>query len=141
MTLHDQTLVVLGGSAGIGLATARAAAGAGAAVVLTGRDPDRLEQAAKEVGAAGHAAFDAGDTDRLRDFFHGRPGPVDHVLVTAGGPYYAPLRGMDTDAATRHLAGHVRLTLEVAQLAATAVRPGGSLIFLAGTGGRRPASG
>ncbi len=140
-TLLDQTVVVLGGSAGIGLATARAARAGGAAVVITGRDPDRLGQAAKEVGAAGHAAFDATDTDRLREFFRGRPAPIDHVLVGGAGPFYAPLREMDTAEAVRHLAGHVRQTLEVAQLAATAVRPGGSLVFIGGTGGRRPAVG
>jgi NAD(P)-dependent dehydrogenase (short-subunit alcohol dehydrogenase family) len=140
-TLLDQTVVVLGGSAGIGLATARAARAEGAAVVITGRDPDRLDQAAKEVGAAGHAAFDATDTDRLREFFRTLPGPVDHVLVTAGGPFYAPLAEMDTAAAASYTGNHVRLTLEVAQLAATAVRPGGSLIYLSGTGGRRTAAG
>jgi NAD(P)-dependent dehydrogenase (short-subunit alcohol dehydrogenase family) len=140
-TLLDQTVVVLGGSAGIGLATARAARAEGAAVVITGRDRDRLDQAAKEVGAAAHAAFDATDTDRLRAFFHDRPGPIDHILVSGGGPFYAPLREMDTAEAARRVAGHVRQTLEVAQLAATAVRPGGSLVFISGTGGRRPAVG
>jgi NAD(P)-dependent dehydrogenase (short-subunit alcohol dehydrogenase family) len=140
-TLLDRTVVVLGGSAGIGLATARAARAEGAAVVITGRDRDRLDQAAKEVGAAGHAAFDATDTDRLREFFHDRPGPIDHILVSGGGPFYAPLREMDTAEAARRVAGHVRQTLEVAQLAATAVRPGGSLVFISGTGGRRPAVG
>lgn len=139
--LLDQTVVVLGGSAGIGLATARAAAAEGAGVVLTGRNADRLEVAAKEVGAAGHAAFDVTDTDRLREFFRSRPGPVDHVMLSGPGPHYAPLPEMDTTEAARAVAEHIRVTLEVAQLAATAVRPGGSLIFISGTGGRRPAVG
>jgi NAD(P)-dependent dehydrogenase (short-subunit alcohol dehydrogenase family) len=140
-SLRDQTVVVLGGSSGIGLATARAAVAEGAAVVLTGRNADRLEVAAKEVGAAGHAAFDVTDSDRLREFFAAQPAPVDHVLLSGPGPQYGPLRGMDTAAAAAHLAEHVRVTLEVAQLAATAVRQGGSLVFISGTGGRRPAVG
>jgi NAD(P)-dependent dehydrogenase (short-subunit alcohol dehydrogenase family) len=139
--LLGQTVVVIGGSAGIGLATARAATAEGASVVLTGRDHRRLEEAAKEVGAAGHAAFDATDSDRLREFFRTLAEPVDHVLVSAGGPFYAPLADMDTAAAARHVAEKVQLSLEVAKLASTTVRPGGTVLFIGGTGGRRPAVG
>jgi hypothetical protein len=39
------------------------------------------------------AAFDATDTDRLQLFFSDLPGPVDHVMVSAGGPHYLPLEG------------------------------------------------
>jgi NADP-dependent 3-hydroxy acid dehydrogenase YdfG len=49
--LLGQTVVVIGGSAGIGLETARRARAEGADVVLTGRNPDRLDQAASDVGA------------------------------------------------------------------------------------------
>jgi len=140
-SLQDQTVVVLGGSAGIGLATAKAAAAEGAAVIVTGRDHTRLEAAAKEIGAAGHAAFDSTDTERLREFFWTLDEPVDHVLVSGGGPFYAPLAGMDTAAAADHVAGHLRLYLEMAKLAATSVRPGGAVLFIGGTGGRRPAVG
>jgi NAD(P)-dependent dehydrogenase (short-subunit alcohol dehydrogenase family) len=139
--LLDQQVVVIGGSSGIGLATARAARAEGARVVLTGRDPDRLRAAAAEVGAQQHAAFDAHDPDRLDAFFRSLPAPVDHVLVTAGGPYYAPLADMDTADAARYLADHVRLALEAARHAARAVRPGGGLLLMGGTGGRRPAVG
>jgi short-subunit dehydrogenase involved in D-alanine esterification of teichoic acids len=45
--LVGQTVVLIGGSAGIGLETARRARAAGAEVILTGRIPDRLEQAAR----------------------------------------------------------------------------------------------
>ena len=50
--LAGQTVVVLGGSAGIGLETARQARAEGVGVVLTARDPERLKQAALEVGTA-----------------------------------------------------------------------------------------
>jgi NADP-dependent 3-hydroxy acid dehydrogenase YdfG len=60
--------VVVGGSAGIGLETARAAGAEGAEVVITGRDPQRLERAATEVGARSTAAFDAVDIGRLERF-------------------------------------------------------------------------
>src|ERR1700740_1410352 len=89
--LVGQTVVVIGGSAGIGLETARRARAEGADVVLTGRHPGRRQQPALDVGAVSSAAFDATDFDRLKRFFDELPVPVDHVMVTAGGPYYAPL--------------------------------------------------
>src|SRR5205823_8058754 len=89
--LAGQTVVVIGGSAGIGLETARSARAEGADVILTGRDPDRLKQAGLEVGAQRTAAFDAYDAAALERFFQDLPTPIDHVMVTAGGPHYGPL--------------------------------------------------
>ena len=57
-------------------------------------------------------------------------------MVTAGGPYYAPLAEMDFDEARRALEEHLWLTLGVARYAAGKVRPGGTLLFMGGTGGR-----
>ncbi len=85
--LAGQTVVVIGGSAGIGLETARRARAEGAAVILTGRDPDRLKQAALEVGAPRTAAFDATDPAALDRFFQDLPEPIDHVMVTGPGPH------------------------------------------------------
>lgn len=135
--LSGQTVVVVGGSAGIGLATARLARAEGAEVVLTGRTADRLQRAADEVGALDTATFDAHDLDALAAFFDGLESPVDHVLVTAGRPYYAPLAEMDFDEARRGLYEHPMVMLGVARHGAPHVRPGGSLLFMGGTGGRR----
>ena len=88
--LAGQTVVLIGGSAGIGLETARRARAEGAEVILTGRNPDRLAQAALEVGAQRTAAFDADDPEAIARFFLELPAPIDHVLVTAGGPSYGP---------------------------------------------------
>jgi len=137
--LRGQTVIVIGGSSGIGLETARSARAEGAQVVLTGRDPERLGRAAAEVGAQRHAAFDALDPDRLDTFFRSLSAPVDHVMVTAGRPYYAPLADMDIADAARYVADDVGLTLAVARHAAGTVRPGGTLLLMSGTGGRRPA--
>ncbi|WP_143203980.1 SDR family NAD(P)-dependent oxidoreductase, partial [Streptomyces kebangsaanensis] len=116
--LLGQTLVVIGGSAGIGLATAGHARAEGASVILTGRDPERLRTAATEVEALGTAAFDAGDPARLRRFFQELPGPIDHVMVTAGHPSYGRLLDMDCDQARRAVSEHMVLALEVARHAA-----------------------
>jgi NAD(P)-dependent dehydrogenase (short-subunit alcohol dehydrogenase family) len=136
--LAGQTVVVIGGSAGMGLETARRARAEGADVILTGRDPDRLHRAAAEVGAVSTAAFDATDPAALGQFLGGLPGTVDHVMVTAGGPYYAPLAELDRDRAHRDFDEHLWLAISIAQHATGRVRPGGTLIFMAGTGGRRP---
>ena len=136
--LQGQTVVVIGGSAGIGLETARRARAAGATVILAGRDPERLKNAAADVDATSVAAFDANDSIELESFFAGLAGPIDHVMVTAGGPYYAALADIDFDEARRALQEHPMLMVGVARFASAKVRPGGSLIFMGGTGGRRP---
>ena len=139
--LAGQTVVVIGGSSGIGLETARRARAEGAEVILAGRDPGRLSRAAKEVGAQRTAAFDANDTAALRRFFQALPAPVDHVMVTAGGPTYGPLLEMDSAQVRDALSDHVVLALEVARHGAGKMRPGGTLLFMGGTGGRRPGIG
>jgi NAD(P)-dependent dehydrogenase (short-subunit alcohol dehydrogenase family) len=135
--LLGQTVVLIGGGAGIGLETARLARAEGADVVLADRDPQRLEQAALDVDARSTAAFDATDAASLRRFFDGLPGQVDHVLVTVGGPSYGPLLEMTAAEVRDALSGHVVLALEVARHAVGKMRPGGTLLFMGGTGGRR----
>jgi NAD(P)-dependent dehydrogenase (short-subunit alcohol dehydrogenase family) len=139
--LPGQTVVVIGGSAGIGLETARRARREGASVVLTGRNRERLEQAGHELGATRSMVFDANDAGALRAFFEGLPTAIDHVMVTAGAPHYQPPLDMSPDEARRGLSEHLLLALGVARGAAGRVRPGGSLIFMGGTGARRPRPG
>ena len=112
--LAGQTVVLIGGSAGIGLETAKCSRAHGANVILTGRNPDRLIEAARDVEARQTAAFDATDDTALKSFFENLSTPVDHVMV-----------------------GHVTLYLAVARHSAGKMTPHGSLIFMGGTGGRR----
>jgi NAD(P)-dependent dehydrogenase (short-subunit alcohol dehydrogenase family) len=139
--LLGQTVVVIGGSAGIGLETARRVRAEGADVILTARNADRLHEAAHDVGAVKTAAFDATDEARVESFFAELPTPVDHVLASAGGPYYAPLREMDLARARHDVDAHLLLPVIVARSALGKVRPGGSMLFIGGTGGRRPGVG
>jgi len=139
--LAGQTVVVIGGSAGIGLETARRAVSEGANVILAGRNPERLERAARELGAMSSVAFDATDFERLKRFFDELSSPIDHVLVTGPGPYYAPLAEFDLDKARRDVEAHLLLPVQVARNATGKVRPGGTLLFMGGTGGRRTAVG
>ena len=139
--LAGQAVVVIGGSAGIGLETARRARAEGADVILTGRNRERLRQAGLELGARRVAAFDAGDPAAVAEFFRGLPAPIDHVMVTAGGPHYGPLLEMDAAEVRKAISDHVVLALEVARHAAATMRPGGTLLFMGGTGGRRVSRG
>jgi NAD(P)-dependent dehydrogenase (short-subunit alcohol dehydrogenase family) len=138
--LAGQTVVVIGGSSGIGLETARRARAEGADVILTARDPERLRRVGLELEAS-IAAFDATDFERLGRFFDELRTPIDHVLVTGPGPYYAPLAELDVEKARRDVDAHLLLPLQVARYAASKVRPGGTLLFIGGTGGRRVAAG
>ena len=139
--LAGQIVAVIGGSAGIGLETARRARAEGADVILAARNPDRLKQAAQEVGAQRTAAFDATDWAALDRFFQDLPEQIDHVMVTGPGPYYAPLADLDRERAHRAFDSHQWLAVAVAQHAVGRVRPGGTLLFMSGTGGRRPGVG
>ena len=139
--LLEQTVVVIGGSAGIGLETARRARAEGAKLILTGRNPEPLQRAASELDALTTAAFDATDPAPLKRFFRDLPTTIDHVMVTAGRPYYGRLVDMDFEQARRALDEHLLLVLQVARHAAHKVRAGGTLLFMGGTGGRRPGIG
>src|SRR5262245_12024751 len=134
--LVGQTVVVIGGSAGIGLETARRARAEGAEVILAARNPDRLEQAAREVGAERTAAFDVNDAAALESFFRDLPA-INHVMLTGPGPRYGPLPEMDAAEVRDVLSDHVALALAVARNAVGKMRPGGTLLFMGGTGGRR----
>lgn len=137
--LAGQTVVVLGGSSGIGLETARRAREEGANVILTARDPDRLHQAGLQLGGS-ISAFDLGDPDRLRRFFDNLPGLVDHIFVSGAGPSYVSFAELDLDT-IRQGVERIVLSLQIARLAQNVLQPAGSLLLIGGTGGRRPSAG
>jgi NAD(P)-dependent dehydrogenase (short-subunit alcohol dehydrogenase family) len=139
--LAGQTVVVIGGSSGIGLETARLAGAEGAKLILAAHNPQHLEQAARELGAMSTTAFDATDFERLAKFFESLPTPIDHVLVTGPGPYYSPLAQLDFEKARRDVEAHLFLPMQVARLSTHKVRAGGTLLFMGGTGGRKPSAG
>jgi NAD(P)-dependent dehydrogenase (short-subunit alcohol dehydrogenase family) len=122
--LLGQTVLVIGGSAGIGLETARLAREQGAEVVPTARNPDPLHRAGLELGAS-IAAF---DFYRLKRFFDELPAPIDHVLVTGPGPHHAPFAEFDIDDLRCDVEAHLFLPLQIARNAVGKVRPAGTLL-------------
>jgi NAD(P)-dependent dehydrogenase (short-subunit alcohol dehydrogenase family) len=133
--LLGQTVVVIGGSSGIGLATARRARTEGADVIITGRRSDSAEHAASEVGALSTAAFDANDPAELARFFAGLPNEINHVMVTAGAPEYGRLLDKTHDELRRALSDRLLLAVETARNAVDLIRPGGTLLFISAEAG------
>jgi NAD(P)-dependent dehydrogenase (short-subunit alcohol dehydrogenase family) len=132
--LLGQSVVVIGGSAGIGLETARLARSEGADVVLTARDPKRLEQAAHEVSARSSVAFDADDAARVKGFFDELPEPIDHVLVAAyTRRSHGPMLESPSEEVAQGVGRRVSQVLEIARHAAPKMRPGGTLLLTGGS--------
>ncbi|GLV61084.1 short-chain dehydrogenase [Dictyobacter sp. S3.2.2.5] len=140
-TLHEKQVIVLGGSSGIGLETARLAHAQGARLVLVARDEHKLETASHVLGGLIQTAvFDVADEGAVKTFFE-HLGSIDHVVLAAGGPFYAPFAQMNFSEARHYLNSHIWSALYVARYAAPHIVPAGSLIFFSGTQMRRPALG
>jgi 3-oxoacyl-[acyl-carrier protein] reductase len=88
--LEGRVALVMGASRGIGRAIAAALAGEGAKVAIASRSPEKLEQAAAEIGT-GVSAFpaDSGDLDRLAALpteVESKLGPIEILILNTGGP-------------------------------------------------------
>jgi NAD(P)-dependent dehydrogenase (short-subunit alcohol dehydrogenase family) len=141
MSLKDQTVVILGGSSGIGLATAKAALAEGAKVVITGRSRDRLERARAALETdVRTVALDVTDEAGTRALFT-ELGRVDHVFITAGVVAFDPK--LAPDSAAMHPALETRFwgALYAAKYAAAKMGDGGSITFMSGTAAIRPLPG
>lgn len=123
--LTGRRALVTGSSQGIGFALARGLAGAGAAPVLNGRDPARLEAAAEALRAGGCTVealpFDVTDHAAARaavDRFEAETGPIDILINNAGIQHRAPLEDFPADAFQRLLQTNVASVFNVAQACA-----------------------
>ncbi|MFC3324128.1 SDR family oxidoreductase [Mesorhizobium cantuariense] len=131
MTKAIEHAVIIGGSSGIGLATARKLLGPGMKVTITGRNQDKLNSAWKSLGgAADKAAFDAAKPDEVGQFFDSL-GPFDHlVLAASGGKGLGPFPTLDLADIGSGVDEKVRPQLSCLQAALPTLNKAGSVTFI-----------
>lgn len=129
-----QKVVVVGGSSGIGLATAEMAKAEGADVVIASRNAERLQATAERLGVKGIPTDVTGD-DSVAALFRAC-GPVDHVVVTAAQLRTGPFKTVSMDDVRATMEGKFWGAWRVAR--AAEIRPGGSLTLVSGFLSVRP---
>ena len=141
MSLTNATVVILGGSSGIGLATAKAARAEGAHVIITGRSAQRLQTARADLGGAVHTVvLDVADETGTRTFFQ-ELGHLDHVFITAGTLVKDSQLAPDSAGLRPALDTRFWGALYAAKYAAPKMNGGGSITFMSGTAAQRPLEG
>jgi NAD(P)-dependent dehydrogenase (short-subunit alcohol dehydrogenase family) len=141
VTLAGQHVVVIGGSSGIGLATAALAAARGARVTIAARDPGKLEAVAASTGARATAVVDATSRPALDRFF-ADIGEVDHlVLSIATGGGAGAFGELDLATLRRAIEGKLMACLETLQAALPTLRGDGSVTFVTAASARAAAPG
>jgi NAD(P)-dependent dehydrogenase (short-subunit alcohol dehydrogenase family) len=140
--MTDQRIVIIGGTSGLGFATARAASAEGAAVVVASSSQASVDRALKNLpdGTEG-SAVDVTDEAAVRDFFD-RIGAFDHLVYTAGEPVLnASLADTEIGTARRFFDIRYFGALTAAKYGAPHVRPGGSIVLTSGIASTRPQGG
>lgn len=135
--MRDSTVVIIGGTSGIGLATAHAAAAAGAEVVIVGRDEQRLQAARSAVPGSRGIRADMTDRPSL-DALFAEVGALDHLLITAAelqGGTFTALQPSDM-----HVNFDTRFwgSIAATQAAIPFLSPQGSVTFTSGVAAHRP---
>ena len=139
MGLRGQRIVVIGGTAGIGLAVAEAAGQEGARVVVASRRQESVDAALKRLPEdAEGRVLDATDEDAVRDFFEGLGG-YDHLVYTAGEALLMEsLAESDLGRARAFLDIRLWGAYTAVKYGASSIREGGSVVLTTGTVARRP---
>ncbi|WP_019927814.1 SDR family oxidoreductase [Nocardia sp. BMG111209] len=141
-TLTGRRIVVIGGSSGMGLATAHAAATAGAEVTIASSNKERLQTALAGLpdGADGLVTDLRNEADVIALFDH--VGELNHLVFTAGDAA-PPGTVQDTPLTEARAMFDVRLwgAITAVKYAAPRIRRGGSITLTTGTIGVRPAPG
>lgn len=134
--LTGKHVVVVGGSRGIGRATAARAVGSGAQVSIAARDPAKLEATAAELGA-NWASVDMTDAASVERWAAGL-GELDHLIITASSASHGRFDTLAIDAVRRMFDAKFFGPYGVAKALLPFMRDGGSIIFFSGVLSRRP---
>ncbi|MGC2224718.1 MAG: SDR family oxidoreductase [Methylocella sp.] len=142
LTFEGKRIVVLGGSSGIGLATAQAAAKDGASVVIASSRRTRVDQALATLPAGGEGhALDLADEAAVQALF-AMLGSFDHLVFTAGEALQlGSLASTDVEAARSFFGLRYWGAFLAAKYGSGSICPGGSIVFTSGLAGKRPQAG
>jgi NAD(P)-dependent dehydrogenase (short-subunit alcohol dehydrogenase family) len=138
MSFDGQRVVIIGASAGIGEATARAFAARGATVTITGRSKERLAQAAERIGhAVLTAEIDATDRAALDSFF-AATGGIDHLVLCAspGAVGVGPIATLEESALREAFDGKFFAHVKAIQAALPYMRRDGSVTMVTAVSAR-----
>ena len=140
--LQHKRVVVVGGSSGIGLAVAEAAASQGAKVVIASSNAERVQKAIKSIsGQAQGQAVDVSD-ERAVEALFAKLGPFDHLVFTAGDSLHLrDLATTDLHQARRAFELRYWAALAAVKYGSPHIRKGGSIVLTTGVAGRRPHKG
>ena len=142
MSLSGKRVVILGGTSGIGLATAKAAEREGAAVVIASSRRERLDRALASLrsGAEGEVV-DVADEAQVRALFE-HVGAFDHLVFTAGETLQLEtLAAMQVERARGFVNVRFWGAFMAAKYGSPNIRPGGSITLTNGIAGLRPRKG
>ncbi len=139
MSLQGKKVFVIGGSSGIGLATAQLASEAGATVVIGARNQEKLDAATKTFNDAAETVVLDVTSDDSVESACASVGAVDHVVVTPPGAAVGPVRELAVADAQAALNAKFWGAFRVAKHAT--INAGGSLTLLSGQMARRPRPG
>jgi NAD(P)-dependent dehydrogenase (short-subunit alcohol dehydrogenase family) len=142
MTIRNSRVVILGGTSGIGLATAKAASEAGASLVVASSRQASVDAALAELppGTVG-AVVDLTAPETLAAFFDSI-GPFDHLVYTAGENLsLMKVADYDIDAARKFFELRFFCSIEAVHLAVPHINPGGSIVLTSGSAAIRPGAG
>ncbi len=143
MNLNNAVALVTGGSLGIGKAVAQSLAAAGARVAITGRDPVRLAEAAKELGVHAIQADVSVEADVLRTYAEviAKFGDLDILVNNAGIGTFGPLVDIDLAAFAHVMATNVTGAMLMGREAAKlfVMRNRGNIVNIASTAAVRGA--
>jgi len=136
--LENRTAVITGGTAGIGLATARRFVAEGAHVLLTGRRPGVLAEVVAELGSAATGVCgDAGDPDHLTDLLaavRARGTGLDVLFTNAGSGTFTPFGQVSPETVDEVLAQNLRAPYLTVQALAPVLNEHASVVLMSSIG-------